>query len=271
MPEVKTKAHEIDNQGRNYRELASKSYQELPSLTLAQETVLGRFMFTKAELQIIATTLQQRANWLQKNIDNPDVSAHKAQNQSTLALIEDALAKLNEQLKHPAPATPAPTKAPKLTTAQRRQQMEPQQIRVLIVDDDEMIASLLQILLHSTGILHVDIATDGLQGISMLYDANPIYDLVLCDWHMPIKSGLDVHNAMRAAERYMETCFILVTAVTEAKQIRSAIEEGVDDYIVKPLEEQTTIKKLARHFPKLPVPSNNTMLGTCTTDPGSPE
>jgi two-component system chemotaxis response regulator CheY len=225
-------------------------------------------MFTKTELQLIAATLQQRGAWLQKNMDNPDLSANKAQNQSTLALIEGVLAKVNEQLKPPAPSASTPAKLPKLTMAQRRQQLEPQQIRVLIVDDDEMIASLLQMLLQSIGILHVDIATDGLKGISMLYDANPIYDLVLCDWHMPIKNGLDVHNAMRAAERYMETCFILVTAVTEAKQIRSAIEEGVDDYIVKPLEEQTTIKKLARHFPKLPVPAINTMLGTCLTDSG---
>lgn len=227
-------------------------------------------MFTKAEQQIIAATLQQRASWLQKNMENPDLSANKAQNQATLALIDGALAKLNEQLKPPPPPTPV-TKTPKLSVTQRRQQMEPQQIRVLIVDDDEMIASLLQMLLHSTGVRHVDVASDGLKAISMLYDANPVYDLVLCDWHMPIKNGLDVHNAMRAAERYMETCFILVTAVTEAKQIRSAIEEGVDDYIVKPLEEQTTIKKLARHFPKLPVPSNNTMLGTCTTDSTLPE
>ena len=184
-------------------------------------------MFTKAEQQIIAATLQQRASWLHKNMDNPDLSANKAQNQATLDLIEGALAKLNDVLKPPTP-TAKPTK---LTGAQKRQQLEPPQMRVLIVDDDEMIASLLQMLLRSVGVRHVDVAVDGLKGISMLYDANPIYDLVLCDWHMPIKNGLDVHNAMRAAERYMETCFILVTAVTEAKQIRSAIEEGVDDYL----------------------------------------
>jgi two-component system, chemotaxis family, chemotaxis protein CheY len=219
-------------------------------------------MFTKAEQRIIAATLQQRANWLQKNMDNPDLSANKTQNQATLELIESALAKLNEVLK-PAPSTAKPLM---LTGAQRRQQLEPEHIRVLIVDDDEMITSLLQMLLQSVGVKYVDLAPDGLKGISMLYEANPVYDLVLCDWHMPIKNGLDVHNAMRAAERYLDTCFILVTAVTEAKQIRAAIEEGVDDYIVKPLEEQTTIKKLARHFPKLPIPSNNMPLGVCPTN-----
>lgn len=221
-------------------------------------------MFTKPEINVVTKTLQQRRDWIAKNIDNPDQQANKEQNQQTLTVIDSAIAKLSALT--PIEPSPGPAKPVKLTGAQRRNQLEPAQIRVLIVDDDEMIASLLQMLLQSTGVRFVDIATDGLKGISMLYDANPIYDLVLCDWHMPIKNGLDVHNAMRAAERYMETCFILVTAVTEAKQIRSAIEEGVDDYIVKPLEEQTTIKKLARHFPKLPVPENNNMLGICATD-----
>jgi two-component system, chemotaxis family, chemotaxis protein CheY len=226
-------------------------------------------MFTKSEINIVTKTLQQRRDWIAKNIDNPDQQVNKEQLQQTLGVIDSAIAKINSLT--PVEPSPAPAKPVKLTGAQRRNQLEPPQIRVLIVDDDEMIASLLQMLLQSIGVRFVDIATDGLKGISMLYDANPIYDLVLCDWHMPIKNGLDVHNAMRAAERYMDTCFILVTAVTEAKLIRSAIEEGVDDYIVKPLEEQTTIKKLARHFPKLPVPANNTMLGVCPTDISAPE
>jgi two-component system chemotaxis response regulator CheY len=176
------------------------------------------------------------------------------------------LSKLNDVLKATSSTPTPPGKPSKLTGTQKRQQMEPEQIRVLIVDDDEMIASLLQMLVQSVGVKHVDVASDGLKAISMLYDANPVYDLVLCDWHMPIKTGLDVHNAMRAAERYLDTCFILVTAVTEAKQIRAAIEEGVDDYIVKPLEEQTTVRKLARHFPKLPIPAGNTPLGVCPTE-----
>ena len=60
-----------------------------------------------------------------------------------------------------------------------------------------------------------------------------------------------MHNAMRAAERYIDACFMLVTAVTEAKQIRAAIEEGVDDYVVKPIEEEKIIKKIQRYFPQV--------------------
>ena len=213
-------------------------------------------MFSKPEAQLIAKTLTQRRDWLVKNIDNPEHSATKEQNQKTLELIESSLAKLLQLFK-PAQTSvdiifaPQQTKPNKTPIAQKRAQMQPAEVRVLVVDDDELIASMMQALLNSIGIQKVHIANDGLKAISMLYDANPVYDLVLCDWNMPIKSGLDVHNAMRAAERYMDTCFMLVTAVTEAKQIRAAIEEGVDDYVVKPIEEEKIVKKIQRYFPQV--------------------
>jgi two-component system chemotaxis response regulator CheY len=210
-------------------------------------------MFTKPEIQLMAQTLTQRREWLIKNINNPEHAAAKPQNQKTVELMDSSLAKLmqlykSNQVGIDIISTPKPAKA---SIAQARAQMGPADIKVLVVDDDELISSIMQTLLTSLGIQKADIANDGLEAISMLYDANPVYDLVLCDWNMPIKNGLDVHNAMRAAERYMDTCFMLVTAVTEAKQIRSAIEEGVDDYIVKPIEEQKIIKKIQRYFPKV--------------------
>lgn len=214
-------------------------------------------MFTKPELIIITKTLQYRRDWIAKNLENPEQQALREHNQQTLLVIDNIITKLGALTpleSHPNQDSPKP---PKLTGAQKRSLLKPTQIKVLIVDDDELISSILKVILQSIGIHNIESAADGLKAISMLYDANPVYDLVLCDWHMPIKNGLDVHNAMRAAERYMDTCFILVTAVTEAKQIREAIDEGVDDYIVKPIEEQKIIKKIARHFPKIIAPEEN--------------
>lgn len=209
-------------------------------------------MFTKPEVQVITKTLMHRQEWLSKNLNNPEMATSKAQNQQTIELIESALVKLANLYKSTPDTTANSSGKPaKVPIATKRSLMDPKKIKVLVVDDDDLIASLMKAILQSVGIQQIDVAPDGLKAISMLYDANPVYDLVLCDWNMPIKSGLDVHNAMRAAERYMETCFILVTAVTEAKQIRSAIEEGVDDYIVKPIEEQKIISKIARHFQQI--------------------
>lgn len=215
-------------------------------------------MFTKAELQVIGQTLIQRKEWLRKNLDRPE----RDQNEKLLAVIDSALQKVTLQLREQNPATrdtvnhyiSEKTVSPIRHAAfTRRNDLVPGQIRVLLVDDDQLICELVAAYLRAAGIHLIDFANDGMRGISMMYDANPIYDLVLCDWNMPSKSGLDVHNAMRAAERYLGTVFMLVTAVSEAKQIRSAIEDGVDDYVVKPIEQDKLIKKIARFFPNVKI------------------
>lgn len=215
-------------------------------------------MFTKQELQVIGKTLAQKHEWITKNLHNTDIEKSKAQLIQDLSLIESTLQKVSNKLRTlEAPITEqinhyVSTKVvPPIRQAAlaRRQELQPGQIRVLVVDDDQLICELINAFLRASGIHQINFANNGLKAIEVMYDANPIYDLVLCDWNMPTKSGIDVHNAMRAAERYMGTVFMLVTAVTEAKQIRAAIDGGVDDYVVKPLEQDKLIKKIARFFP----------------------
>lgn len=205
-------------------------------------------MFTKDELQITIKTLTQRRDWLVKNLNANEQAEQQAQNQQILSILESVLAKLLILDEKSDTAKDVPSK---LSPQQKRQQLEPEKIRVLLADDDETNAALITTFLQTLGIKFIDVADDGLKAINMLFNANPLYDLVLCDWNMPIKNGLDVHNAMRAAERYQGTCFMLVTAVTEAKQIRAAIEEGVDDYLAKPVVQDTFNKKISRIFPKI--------------------
>ena len=217
-------------------------------------------MFSKQELQVIGQTLLQRRDWLTKNINKPELANTKVQNERTLQTIESSLSKITAQLRDGSGEEShreqvnhyisQPTISPiRQAALARRQELVPGQIRVLLVDDDQMICELVAAYLQAVGIHLIDFANDGMRGISMMYEANPIYDLVLCDWNMPSKSGIEVHSAMRAAERYMATVFMLVSSVSEAKQIRSAIEDGVDDYVVKPIEQDKLVKKIARFFP----------------------
>lgn len=217
-------------------------------------------MFSKQEMQLIGKTLMQRREWIIKNLDSPELSAARAQHQQTLQQIESILAKISKQLQNEKVEKESdsvshfvsqPAQSSRQLAQIRRQQLMPDQIRVLVVDDDNLLIELLQAILQSAGITRVDLATDGMKAVNMMYEANPVYDLVLCDWHMPEKNGIDVHTAMRASERYHNAIFMLVTAVTEAKQIREAIEEGVDDYVVKPLEQEKMLRKIARHFPQV--------------------
>jgi two-component system, chemotaxis family, chemotaxis protein CheY len=215
-------------------------------------------MFSRQELQVIGQTLAQKRDWITKNISNTEGNS-KVQMEQSLQHIESVLQKITAQLKpangekntvnhYISEKSVSPIRQAALA---RRNELEPGQIRVLIVDDDQLICELVAAYLHAAGIHLIDFANDGMRGISMMYDANPIYDLVLCDWNMPSKSGMEVHSAMRAAERYLATAFMLVTAVSEAKQIRAAIEDGVDDYVVKPIEQDKLLKKIARFFPNV--------------------
>jgi two-component system chemotaxis response regulator CheY len=222
-------------------------------------------MFSKQELQVIGQTLIQRREWLVKQIDKSEFATQKPQNTLTLQHIDTALAKITATIRNADTSSLAPSGAKdsvnhyisartvsptKQAAVDRRLNLEAEDIRVLVVDDDQLICDLLSVYLRAGGILQIDTAIDGMRGINMMFNANPTYDLILCDWNMPAKSGIDVHNAMRAAERYHHAIFMLVTAVSEAAQIRSAIEEGVDDYVVKPIEQDKLFKKIGRFFPK---------------------
>jgi len=223
-------------------------------------------MFSKQELQIIGKTLMQRREWLIKTLDNPEMSKGRDQSQQTIQILDSILNKLSKQLQSNSTSEPNKEEAttvnhyisPKQTSARqaaqiRRQQLMPDQIRVLVVDDDNLLVELMVAILNSASISQVHSANDGMKAIAMMYDANPAYDLVLCDWHMPEKNGIDVHSAMRASERYHNSIFMLVTAVTEAKQIREAIDEGLDDYVAKPLDQEKILRKIARHFPQIKI------------------
>lgn len=222
-------------------------------------------MFTNQELQLMGKTLMQRREWLVKNLDNPELASSRSQNQHAIKLLDGILNKLSKQLQS-TESTDNTTDTREQTTVNhfisqkqatpaqmRRQQLTPDQIKILVVDDDNLLLELLIAILNSAGINKIDVASDGMKAITAMYETNPVYDLVLCDWHMPGKNGMDVHNAMRASERYHGTIFMLVTAVTEAKQIRDAIEQGVDDYVVKPLEQEKMLRKIARHFPQVKI------------------
>lgn len=206
----------------------------------------------------------QRREWLVKNLDNPEMAATRQQNQQAIQLLDSILGKISKQLQ--PEATEAREAREQSTSVShyisqktaspaqiRRQQLTPDQIKVLVVDDDNLLLELLTAILNSAGITKIEVSNDGRKAVTMMYETNPVYDLVLCDWHMPEKNGIDVHTAMRASERYHGTIFMLVTAVTEAKLIRDAIDEGVDDYVVKPLDQEKILRKISRHFPQVKV------------------
>lgn len=102
---------------------------------------------------------------------------------------------------------------------------------VLVVEDDTDVASLLHLVLSSVG-HEVDVAHDGAAGLAAAYASHP--DMVILDWMMPVKTGIEVCSTLRADPKFAGTRIMMITARSSPQDISRAKAAGADDYFVKP-------------------------------------
>ncbi|MEX2655466.1 MAG: response regulator [Acidimicrobiia bacterium] len=105
--------------------------------------------------------------------------------------------------------------------------------RVLVVDDDDTILSLVRSSLELEG-FEVDTAGDGQEGLERAI-ANPP-DIVLLDIMMPRMDGLTALRKMRAQPSLASTSFVLLTAKGMTADRVKGLELGADDYVTKPFD-----------------------------------
>lgn len=101
--------------------------------------------------------------------------------------------------------------------------------RILVVDDDPDILSMLGRFLKAKG-LEVTYALDGHQALAAVRDKRP--DVVFLDVSMPGLSGLDVLDAIKKHDESIDV--IMVTADSDDETGRRALSSGAFDYIMKP-------------------------------------
>lgn len=113
---------------------------------------------------------------------------------------------------------------------------------VLVVEDDADVASLLQHVLSGVG-HEVDVAPDGGAGLAAAYQRHP--DMVILDWMMPIKSGIEVCSTLRSDPHFSKTRIMMVTARSSPQDVSRAKAAGVDDYVVKPFTPRQLRERVA--------------------------
>ncbi|MBI5585147.1 MAG: PAS domain S-box protein [Deltaproteobacteria bacterium] len=104
-------------------------------------------------------------------------------------------------------------------------------LKILIVDDESSLRSVLQKLLAPQGYTCFQ-AADA-PAAQVILDREKI-DLVLCDLQMPGESGLDLSRWIK--KEHPNSAIIMVTGVDDPQQAQIALEIGVYGYIVKPFE-----------------------------------
>lgn len=102
---------------------------------------------------------------------------------------------------------------------------------VLIVEDDEYLASVLSRILANEG-FKVLTAADGESGLAKALDAHP--DLVILDVGLPRRDGVDLTRTLRA--RGFVAPMLMLTARAAVSDRVSGLDAGADDYLPKPFE-----------------------------------
>jgi len=120
-------------------------------------------------------------------------------------------------------------------------------MRVLVVEDEERMAALLERGLREEGYA-VDVASDGPNGLWMATEND--YDAVLLDIMLPGFDGFDVCRRMREAGRWAPV--LLLTAREAVEDRVHGLDAGADDYVTKPFsfaELAARVRALIRRGP----------------------
>ncbi len=112
--------------------------------------------------------------------------------------------------------------------------------QILIVEDSRIHARIIQRCLGETYDLSVETTTE--DAVPRLVGGD--FALLVVDWGLPGASGLSLVRALRKDPDFQDLPILMQTAKDRAEHVSEALEVGVDDYIVKPIDCESLNKKV---------------------------
>ena len=116
------------------------------------------------------------------------------------------------------------------------------QNKILIVDDVLSMRRLTKEILRDVGFTHIFDAPDGQEALKLMRRIK--VNLVVCDWNMPVMSGIDFFKAVQEDPKLAKTPFIMLTSSSEITKVKEAIEAGITAYMIKPYKPVDLLKKI---------------------------
>ncbi|HEY9639388.1 MAG TPA: response regulator, partial [Coleofasciculaceae cyanobacterium] len=126
-------------------------------------------------------------------------------------------------------------------------------MQILLVDDEVELTEPLSRILRRQGYT-VEVVHDGLEGNRLA--AAGKYDLLILDWMLPHKTGLEICQALRSQGDTTPVLFL--TAKDTLDDRVSGLDAGADDYLIKPFELRellARVRALLRRPPTLETPA----------------
>ncbi len=116
---------------------------------------------------------------------------------------------------------------------------------ILIIEDNEKNMKLFRDILQVNNYQTAE-STDGKSGLENARKLLP--DLILLDIMLPIMNGFDVARALKDDPKTKKIIVIAISSFAMDGDREKALNAGCDDYITKPIDVRTCIKKINEHL-----------------------
>ena len=126
-------------------------------------------------------------------------------------------------------------------------------MKFLVVDDSATMRRILVNSLQRIGYPDTVEAEDGQQALEK-FDSSVSF--VITDWNMPVMSGIDLARTLRAHGPGKTVPILMVTTRSVREDIVTAVEAGVNSYIVKPFTPQVLKEKIDQVLSSAAAPTN---------------
>lgn len=115
-------------------------------------------------------------------------------------------------------------------------------LKVLVVEDQIEVRSMLRNMLLELGINQVFESSDGREALNFIDSAFDFVDVIICDWNMPKMNGVELLRQLRTVDPDLP--FLMVTGRSDMNSVVEAKSSGVTAYISKPFSPQQLEAKL---------------------------
>ena len=112
----------------------------------------------------------------------------------------------------------------------------------LVVDDSRVIRKVARRILEDIG-FEIAEAADGQEALAWCRTSMP--EAILLDWNMPVMGGLDFLKRLRMEPGGSIPKVVFCSVENELEQIRTALDAGADEFIMKPFDGEIMAGKLA--------------------------
>lgn len=135
--------------------------------------------------------------------------------------------------------------------------------KILVVDDDVITLQIVSSVLHKEGHA-VQTAADAYTALDYLDQEG--FNLLITDANMPKISGYNLVTTLRRSLKHRNLPIIFMTGRRSKADVLRALESGVDDYIIKPIEVATLAEKI-RTLLMQKAQARNTKKSKCRRQP----